>query len=69
MYHLIFIKTIDRTLFYSMVAPILMHRSEVWGVYNCKDVDKHLTRRYQAIGNPVVHGEYGKFLLLVICKL
>ena len=62
-------------LFDSMVTPILMYGSEVWGVYNYKDVDKlHIKFLKYLLGvkkqtpNSAVYGELGRFPLSVLCK-
>ena len=64
------------SLFDSMVVPILLYGSEVWGVYNYKDVDKLHIRFLKSLlvvkkqtPNSAVYGEFGRFPLSVICKL
>ena len=61
-----------------MVMHILLYGSEVWGVYNYKDVDKlhirflksSLDVKKQTPNSAVlVYGEVGRFSFLVIYKL
>jgi hypothetical protein len=63
------------SLFDSLVVPILLYGSEVWGIYNCKEIDKlHLRFCKIVLGvrpqtsNAAVLGELGRFPLSVICK-
>ena len=62
-------------LFDSMIVPILLYGSEIWGIYNCKNVDKLQIRFYKYIlgvkkqtPNLAVYAELGKFPLSVLCK-
>ena len=63
------------SLFDSMVVPILTYSSEVWGVYNYKEVDKlHIRFLKYILGvknqtpTMALYGETGRFPLSVICK-
>ena len=63
-------------LFDTMVVPILLYGSEVWGVYDFKNVDKlHIRFCKNILGvrqqtpNMAVYGELGRFPLSVIAKL
>jgi hypothetical protein len=58
-----------------MIAPILLYGSEVWGLYNFKDVDKLNLRFCKYILGvkkqtppSAVYGELGRIPLSVICK-
>ena len=60
------------SLFDSMVVPIILYGSEIWGVYNCKDVDKlHIRFCKSILGvkqqtpNYAVFGELGRVPLSV----
>jgi len=62
-------------LFDSLVVPLIMYGSEVWGIYNTPEVDEiHLRFCKLILGvkqqksNASVFGELGRFLLAVICK-
>ncbi|XP_060579660.1 uncharacterized protein LOC132736534 [Ruditapes philippinarum] len=62
-------------LFDSLVVPILLYGSEVWGVYNYKEIDKlHFRFCKRILGvrtqtsNAAVLGELGRFPLSVLCK-
>jgi len=62
-------------LFDSLVVPIILYGSEVWGIYNTPEVDKiHLRFCKLILGvkqqtlNASVFGELGRFPLAVICK-
>lgn len=62
-------------LFDTMVVPILLYGSEVWGVYNITFIDKlHIRFCKYILGvkaqtpNAAVYGELGRFPLSVICK-
>ena len=62
-------------LFDTMIVPILLYGSEVWGVYNFKEVDKlhikfckYILGIRQQIPNMAVYGELGRLPLSVICK-
>ena len=59
----------------TMVVPILLYGSEVWGVYNFKECDKlHIKFCKYSLGvrqqtpNMAVYGELGRVPLSVICK-
>ena len=61
--------------FDTMVVPILLYGSEVWGVSKFKEVDKLHIRfcKYilgvrQQTPNLAVYGQLGRFPLYVICK-
>jgi len=63
------------SLFDAMVVPILLYGSEIWGVYNIKDVDKlhvrflkNLLGVKQQTPNYAVLGEFGRFPLSILCK-
>jgi hypothetical protein len=62
-------------LFDCMVAPILLYGSEVWGVYNFKDIEKiHIKFCKSLLGvkaqtpNYAVYGELGRFPLYLVGK-
>ena len=62
-------------LFDTMVVPILLYGSEVWGVYNFKEVDKlhikfckYILGVRQQTPNMAVYGELGRVPLSIICK-
>ena len=62
-------------LFYSVVAPILLYASEVWGIYGYGHVDKvHIKfcKRLPGVRaqtpNYAVYGDLGRFPLSVIAK-
>ena len=63
------------SLFDSMVVPILLYCSEVWGIYDYKAIDK-LHNRFcksvlvvrQQTPNMAVYGELERYPLSVICK-
>jgi hypothetical protein len=62
-------------LFDTMVVPILLYGSEIWGVYNYKEVDKlhirfckHVLGVKQQTPNYAVLGELGRLPLSVTCK-
>ena len=63
------------SLFNTMIVPILVYGSEVWGVYNFKEVDKlqirflkHLLCVKKQTPNNAVYGEFGEIPLSIICK-
>ena len=63
------------SLFDAMVVPIPLYGSEIWGVYNIKDVDKlhvrflkNLLGVKQQTPNYAVLGEFGRFPLSILCK-
>ena len=63
------------SLFDSMVVPILLYGSEVWGIYENKEIDKlHIKFCKRILGvkqqtpNLAVLGELGRFPLSVISK-
>ena len=63
------------SMFDSLVAPILLYGSEVWGAYSFKEVDKlHLRFCKKMLGvrsqtsNAAVLGELGRFPLSLLCK-
>ena len=63
------------SIFDAMVVPILLYGSEVWGVYDYKEVDKlHIKFCKYILGvrkqtsNYAVYGELGRFPLSVIAK-
>ncbi|XP_053386465.1 uncharacterized protein LOC128550759 [Mercenaria mercenaria] len=63
------------SLFDTMVVPILTYCSEVWGIYDFKEIDKlHIKFCKTILGvrqqtpNLAVYGELGRFPLSVICK-
>ena len=58
-----------------MVVPMLLYGTEIWGVYNIKDVDKLQVRFFknllgvkQQTPNFAVLGEFGRFPLSILCK-
>ena len=62
-------------LFDSIVTPILLYGSEVWGFDNISNVEKIQIRFYKlllglngSVSNVVTFGELGKFSLRVLCK-
>ena len=62
-------------LFDSIVIPILLYGSEVWGFVNISNVEKIQIRFYKlllglnvSVSNVVTFGELGKFPLRVLCK-
>ena len=62
-------------LFDTMVAPILLQKSEVWGAYNYKVVDnlhlrfcRYILGEKKATPNCAVYGELGRYPLSIICK-
>ena len=62
-------------LFDSIVTPILLYGSEVWGFENISNVEKIQIRFYKlllglngSVSNVVTFGELGKFPLRVLCK-
>ena len=62
-------------LFDSIVTPILLYGSEVWGFENISNVEKIQIRFYNlllglngSVSNVVTFGELGKFPLRVLCK-
>jgi len=64
-----------KTMFDTLVVPILLYCSDVLDVYNHKDIDKlHLKYCKTILGlrpqtpNIAVFGELGRFPLSVICK-
>ena len=63
------------SLFDSLIVPIILYGSEVWGIYNYKIVDKIHLRfcRYlfgvsQQTTNYTVYGELGRFPLYILAK-
>ena len=63
------------SLFDSMVAPILLYCSDVWGIYGYNEIDKLYIRFCKTIlgvskqtPNIAVYGELGIYPLSVICK-
>lgn len=63
------------SMFDSLVAPILLYGSEVWGAYSIKEVDKlHLRFCKNMLGvrsqtsNVAVMGELGRFPLTILCR-
>ena len=63
------------SLFDTMIVPILLYGSEIWGVYDYKEVDKlHIKFCKNILGvrkqtsNYAVYGELGRFPLSVIAK-
>ena len=63
------------SLFDSLIVPIILYGSEVWGIYNYKIVDKIHLRfcRYllgvsQQTPNYAVYGELGRFPLYILAK-
>ena len=66
---------IKLSLFDAMVSPILLYGSEVWGAYNCKEIDKlHVKFCKYILGvkkqtpNCAVYGELGRLPLSVIAQ-
>ena len=62
-------------LFDSIVTPILLYGSEVWGFENISNVEKIQIRFYKlllglngSVSNVVTFGELGKFPLRALCK-
>ena len=62
-------------MFDTLVVPILLYGSEVWGIYNFKEIDKlhfkfckHILGVRPQTSNAAVLGELGRFPLSVICK-
>ena len=62
-------------LFDSIVTPILLYGSEVWGFENIRNVEKIQIRFYKlllglngSVSNVVTFSELGKFPLRVLCK-
>ena len=62
-------------LFDSMIVPILLYVAEVWGAFNCSEVDKlhnrfckHILGVKLQTSNQAVYGELGRFPLSVLCK-
>ena len=62
-------------LFDAMIVPILLYGSEVWGVFNLKEVDKlHMRFCKYVLGikrqtpNAAVYGELGRLPLAVLCR-
>ena len=63
------------SLFDTMVVPIILYSSEIWGVYDFKEVDKiHIKFCKTILGvksqtpNMAVLGELGRYPLSLICK-
>ena len=63
------------SLFDSMIVPIILYGSEVWGIYNFKAVEKlHLRFCRKILGvsqqtpNYAVYGELGRFPLYILAK-
>ena len=63
------------TLFDTMVVPILLYGSEIWGVYNYHEVDKlHIKFCKRILGvrkntqNYAVLGELGRVPLFILAK-
>ena len=63
------------SLFDSLVVPIILYASEIWGIYNIDEVDKlHFKFCKTILGvrsqtsNAAVLGELGRFPLSIICK-
>ena len=63
------------SLFDSLVVPIILYGSEIWGIYNIKEVDKLNFKFCKTIlgvrsqtSNAAVLGELGRFPLSIICK-
>ena len=63
------------SLFDSLIVPIILYGSEVWGIYNFKIVDKiylrfchYLLRVSQQPPNYAVYGELGRFQLYILAK-
>ena len=62
-------------LFNSIVVPLILYGSDVWGIYNTHEVDK-INLRFsklilgvkQQTPNASVFDELGRFPLIVICK-
>ena len=66
---------IQLQLFDSMVAPILLYGSEVWGEREFKEIEKlhikflkHTTRLYNSTCTQMVYGELGRFPLEISIK-
>ena len=64
------------SLFEAMVVPILLYGSELWGIFEFKEVDKlqikfykHILGVRQQTPNAAVYGELGKYPLSVIAKI
>ena len=63
------------SLFDSMIVPIILYGSEVWGIYNFKAV-KRLHLRFcrkifgvsQQTPNFAIYGELGRFPLYILAK-
>ena len=62
-------------LFDSLVSPILLYGSELWGIYEYDHVDKIHIKFYKSIlgvrsqtTNYAVYGDFGRFSLSVIAK-
>ena len=63
------------SLFDSMIVPIILYGSEVWGIYNFKAVEK-LHQRFcrkilgvsQQTPNYAIYGELGRFPLYILAK-
>jgi hypothetical protein len=62
-------------LFDSLITPILLYGSDVWGIYKYKDIDKLQIKFYKYVlgvkkqtPNCAVYGELGKFPLSILCK-
>ena len=63
-------------LFDSLVVPIILYGSEVWGIYSTPEIDNiHLRFCKSILGvkqqtpNAAVFGKLGRFLLAIFCKL
>ena len=63
------------SLFDALVVPILLYGSEIWGIYNYKDIDnlhckflKIILGVKQSTPNVAVLGETGRYPLSVLCK-
>ena len=63
------------SLFDSLVTPIIMYGSEIWGIYSTREVDKlHYKFCKYVLGvkpttsNAAVLGELGRFPLAILCK-
>ena len=63
------------SLFDTMITPILLYGSEIWGAYDCKEIDKvHINFCKRLLGvskstpNLAVLGEWGRFPLAIIAK-
>ena len=62
-------------IFDTMVVPILLYSSEIWGVYNCKEIDKmHIKFCKSLLGvkkqthTDAVYGELGRYPLSILAK-